>query len=278
MHTNMSAMDGVTSASALVRRAAEWGHPAVAVTDHGVAQAFPEAMNTADEMKKKGKPIKVIYGMEAYFVNDLVPAVKGKTDKTFQDEFISFDIETTGLSPANDRITEIGAVRIKGGQIADSFDSFVNPERPIPSKITQLTSITDEMVKDAPSEKEALRSFFRFCGEDAVLIAHNADFDTSFIRVAAERNGMEFSNTYIDTVPMCRSLLKGIKNCKLDTVAKYLKLEDFHHHRACDDAAILAKIFLCLLQRISEDTGAKKIMDINTSLAGGDFKKCAHTT
>lgn len=273
MHTNMSAMDGVTSASALVRRAAEWGHPAVAVTDHGVAQAFPEAMNTADEMKKKGKPIKVIYGMEAYFVNDLVPAVKGKTDKTFQDEFISFDIETTGLSPANDRITEIGAVRIKGGQIADSFDSFVNPERPIPSKITQLTSITDEMVKDAPSEKEALRSFFRFCGEDAVLIAHNADFDTSFIRVAAERNGMEFSNTYIDTVPMCRSLLKGIKNCKLDTVAKYLKLEDFHHHRACDDAAILAKIFLCLLQRISEDTGAKKIMDINTSLAGGDFKK-----
>lgn len=273
MHTNMSAMDGVTPASALVRRAAEWGHPAVAVTDHGVAQAFPEAMNTADEMKKKGKPIKVIYGMEAYFVNDLVPAVKGKTDKTFQDEFISFDIETTGLSPANDRITEIGAVRIKGGQIADSFDSFVNPERPIPSKITQLTSITDEMVKDAPSEKEALGSFFRFCGEDAVLIAHNADFDTSFIRVAAERNGMEFSNTYIDTVPMCRSLLKGIKNCKLDTVAKYLKLEDFHHHRACDDAAILAKIFLCLLQRLSEDTGAKKIMDINTSLAGGDFKK-----
>lgn len=273
MHSSMSSMDGVNSAGDLVKHAAEWGHHAVAITDHGVAQAFPDAMNAADEMKKKGKPIKVIYGIEAYFVNDLVPAVKGKTDKTFQDEFISFDIETTGLSPTSDRITEIGAVRIVNGEVADSFDTFVNPERPIPAKITELTSITDEMVKGAPSEKEALNSFFQFCGENAVLIAHNADFDTSFIRTAAQRNGMEFSNTYIDTVPMCRSLLKDIKNCKLDTVAKYLKLNNFHHHRACDDAAILAKIFLCLLQRLSEDTDAKNIMDINTSLAGGDIKK-----
>ena len=273
MHSCMSAMDGVTAAGDLVRRAAEWGHPAVAITDHGVAQAFPEAMNTADEMAKKGKPIKVIYGMEAYFVNDLVPAVKGNTDKTFQDELISFDIETTGLSPSGDRITEIGAVRIKNGAVADSFDTFVNPERPIPPKITQLTSITDEMVRDAPSEQEALEAFFQFCGEGAVLIAHNADFDTSFIRAAALRHGMKFENTYIDTIPMCRSLIHDIKNYKLDTVAKYLKLDDFHHHRACDDAAILAKIFLCLLQRLTEDTGAKAVRDINTSLAGGDVKK-----
>jgi DNA polymerase III subunit alpha, Gram-positive type len=273
MHTSMSSMDGVNSASDLVKRAAQWGHPAVAITDHGVAQAFPDAMNAAAEMAKKGKPIKVIYGMEAYFVNDLVPAVKGETDKTFQDEFIAFDIETTGLSPNSDRITEIGAVRIVNGEVRDSFDTFVNPERPIPAKITELTGITDEMVKDAPSEEEALRSFFDFCGENAVLIAHNADFDTSFIRTAALRHGMEFKNTYIDTIPMCRSLLKGIKNYKLDTVAKFLKLEDFHHHRACDDAAILAKIFLCLLQRTAEDTGAKRISEINTSLAGGDVKK-----
>lgn len=273
MHSSMSAMDGVNAAGDLVRRAAEWGHPAVAITDHGVAQAFPDAMNAADDMKKKGKPIKVIYGMEAYYVNDLVLAVKGKTDKTFHDEFISFDIETTGLSPTNDRITEIGAVRIVKGETADSFDTFVNPERPIPAKITELTSITDAMVKDAPSEKEALEAFFKFCGENPVLIAHNADFDTSFIRVAAQRSGMEFSDTYIDTVPMCRSLLKGIKNCKLDTVAKFLKLQDFHHHRACDDAAILARIFICLLQRLSEDTGAKNVMDINTSLTGGNIKK-----
>ena len=273
MHSSMSSMDGVNAAGDLVRRAAEWGHPAVAITDHGVAQAFPDAMNAAEDMGKKGKPIKVIYGMEAYFVNDLVPAVKGKTDKTFQDEFISFDLETTGLSPSGDRITEIGAVRIVNGAVADSFDTFVNPERPIPAKITQLTSITDEMVKDAPSEKEALAAFFAFCGEDAVLIAHNADFDTSFLRAAALRSGIKFENTYIDTIPMCRSLLKDIKNYKLDTVAKYLKLEDFHHHRACDDAAILAKIFLCLLQRMTEDTGVKNVAEINTSLAGGDVKK-----
>lgn len=273
MHSSMSAMDGVNAAGDLVKHAAEWGHHAVAITDHGVAQAFPDAMNAADEMKKKGKPIKVIYGVEAYFVNDLVSAVKGKTNKTFQDEFISFDIETTGLSPSSDRITEIGAVRIVNGTIADSFDTFVNPERSIPAKITQLTSITDEMVKDAPSEEEALQAFFKFCGEDAVLVAHNADFDTSFIRAASVRHGMKFENTYIDSIPMCRSLIKDIKNYKLDTVAKYLKLDDFHHHRACDDAATLGKIFLCLLQRLNEDTGAKTISEINTSLAGGDVKK-----
>ncbi len=273
MHTSMSSMDGVNTAGDLIRRAAEWGHSAIAVTDHGVAQAFPDAMNAADEMGAKGKPIKVIYGMEAYFVNDLVPAVKGKTEKGFQDEFIVFDVETTGLSPVGDRITEIGAVRIRDGKIADSFDTFVNPERPIPAKITDLTSITDEMVKDAPKEQEALETFSGFCGENAVLIAHNADFDTSFLRAAAKRHGKDFTNTYIDTVPMCRSLLRGIKNCKLDTVAKYLKLEDFHHHRACDDAATLGRIFLCLLRRLSEDTGASRIMDINTSLAGGDVKK-----
>ena len=273
LHTNMSAMDGVNSAADMIGRAAHWGQTAVAITDHGVAQAFPDAMNAAADLKKKGHPIKVIYGMEAYFVNDLVHAVTGKSDRPFDGEFISFDIETTGLSPSNDRMTEIGAVRISGGVITESFDTFVDPERPIPAKITELTSITDEMVRGAPCEKEALESFFRFCGEDAVLIAHNADFDTSFIRIASARNGMKFSNTYIDTVPMCRSLLKDIKNCKLDTVAKYLKLGDFHHHRACDDAAMLGNIFLQLVNRLKEDVGAKTVDDINTSLAGGDPKK-----
>ena len=273
MHTSMSAMDGVTSAADLVKRAASWGHSAVAITDHGVAQAFPEAMNAADDMKKKGKPIKIIYGTEAYFVNDLVPAVTGSTEKTFHDDFIVFDLETTGLSPAGDRITEIGAVRIRNGEIADSFDTFVNPERRIPAKITELTSITDEMVRDAPKEKEAVAAFLAFCGENPVFVAHNADFDTSFLRAAAKRCGTEFTAPYIDTVPMCRSLLADLKNCKLDTVAKYLKLDDFHHHRACDDATVLAKIFLRLLQRLSEDTGASRVMEINTSLAGGDVKK-----
>jgi DNA polymerase III subunit alpha, Gram-positive type len=273
LHSNMSAMDGVTPVSELIRRAANWGHRAIAVTDHGVVQAFPDAMNTAEELKKKGQPIKILYGTEAYFVNDLVPAVKGNCDRELSGEFIAFDIETTGLSPSVDRITEIGAVRIVNGEVKDSFDTFVNPERSIPAKITELTGITNEMVKYAPSEREALERFFQFCGKDAILIAHNADFDTSFIRVAAQRCGFEFSNTYIDTVPMCRSLLKGIKNAKLDTVAKYLKLDPFQHHRACDDAAVLGQIFLRLIQRLIEDTGAKTVQDINSSLAGGDIKK-----
>ena len=273
LHTNMSSMDGVNSAGDLIKRAAEWGQPAIAITDHGVAQAFPDAMNAANDLKKKGKEIKVIYGLEAYFVNDLVPAVKGESTKTLQDEFISFDIETTGLSANKDRITEIGAVKVKNGEIIDSFDTFVDPKMPIPAKITELTGITNEMVKGAPPEKEAIEAFYRFCGEDAVLIAHNADFDTSFIRVAAQRSGMEFSYTYVDTVPMCRSMLKDIKNCKLDTVAKYLKLDPFNHHRASDDATVLGKIFIALIARLQEDTQAKTVMDINTSLAGSDPKK-----
>lgn len=273
LHTNMSSMDGINSASDLIRRAAEWGHPAIAITDHGVAQAFPEAMNAAADMKKKGKAIKIIYGVEAYFVNDLVPAVKGESNRPLLGEFISFDIETTGLNPGKERITEIGAVKIRNGEVVDSFDTFVNPEMPIPLKITELTGITDEMVRDAPLEKEAIQAFYAFCGEDAVLIAHNADFDTSFIRVAAKRNGMDFQYPYIDTVPMCRSMLKDIKNAKLDTVAKYLKLDPFNHHRACDDAAVLGKIFIVLVNRLMEDTGAKTVTDINSSLAGGDPKK-----
>ncbi len=273
LHTNMSSMDGVNSAAELIKRAADWGQSAIAITDHGVAQAFPDAMNAANDLKKKDKKIKVIYGLEAYFVNDLVPAVKGTSEKTLQDEFISFDIETTGLSPNKERITEIGAVRIRNGEIVESFDTFVDPEMPIPSKITELTGITDEMVRGAPKEKEAIKAFYEFCGNDAVLIAHNADFDTSFIRIAAQRSGMDFTYTYIDTVPMCRSMLKDIKNCKLDTVAKYLKLDPFNHHRASDDATVLGKIFIALITRLQEDTQAQSVMDINTSLAGGDPKK-----
>ena len=273
LHTAMSAMDGVTSAGDLIARAAKWGHKAVAITDHGVAQAYPDAMNAAEKAKSKGNPIKVIYGVESYFINDMVPALKGETKKRLDDEFIAFDIETTGLSHETDRITEIGAVRLRGGEVVESFDTFVNPQRPIPPKITQLTGITDEMVKDAPSEEEALEEFFRFCGEDAVLIAHNADFDTSFIRTACSRCGREFRMPYIDSIPMCRSLLKDIKNFKLDTVAKYLKLDPFNHHRACDDAAVLGKIFLALVQRLKEDAGAVMAEDINRCLAGGDPKK-----
>lgn len=273
LHSTMSSMDGVTPVSDLIQRAHEWGHTAIAITDHGVAQAYPDAMNAAAKINKKGGNFKILYGVESYFVNDMVPALSGESNNSLEDEFISFDIETTGLSAHQDRMTEIGAVRIKNGEIADSFNTFVNPCKPIPPKITELTGITDAMVKDAPSEEEALRAFYEFCGDSPVLLAHNAQFDTSFMRAAAERHGMDFPYAYLDTIPMCRSMLKDIKNYKLDTVAKYLKLDPFNHHRASDDAAVLAKIFLALLQRLKEDTGAKQVKDINTCLAGGNPKK-----
>lgn len=272
MHTNMSQMDAVTSAGDLVNRAYQWGHKAVAITDHGVAQAFPDAMKAADKINKDEEKIKVIYGVEAYFMDDLVESVKGDADTGFDGTFICFDIETTGLSAARDKITEIGAVKVENGIITDKFSTFVNPEMPIPQKITQLTGITDEMVKDAPSQSEAVSAFLEFAG-DNVLVAHNAPFDTSFIAKACEDMGREYNYTSIDTVAISRAILTDIKNCKLDTVAKFLRLGEFNHHRATDDAEMLAKIFITLCRRLTDDFGITKTNDINTKIAGGDFKK-----
>lgn len=272
MHTNMSQMDAVTSAGDLVNRAYQWGHKAVAITDHGVAQAFPDAMKAADKINKDEEKIKVIYGVEAYFMDDLVESVKGDADTGFDGTFICFDIETTGLSAARDKITEIGAVKVENGVITDKFSTFVNPEMPIPQKITQLTGITDEMVKDAPSQSEAVSAFLEFAG-DNVLVAHNAPFDTSFIAKACEDMGREYNYTSIDTVAISRAILTDIKNCKLDTVAKFLRLGEFNHHRATDDAEMLAKIFITLCRRLTDDFGITKTNDINTKIAGGDFKK-----
>ena len=272
MHTNMSQMDAVTSAGDLVNRAYQWGHKAVAITDHGVAQAFPDAMKAADKINKDEEKIKIIYGVEAYFMDDLVESVKGDADTGFDGTFICFDIETTGLSAARDKITEIGAVKVENGVITDTFSTFANPEMPIPQKITQLTGITDDMVKDAPSQSEAVSAFLEFAG-DNVLVAHNAPFDTSFIAKACEDMGREYNYTSIDTVAISRAILTDIKNCKLDTVAKFLRLGDFNHHRATDDAEMLARIFINLCQRLTDDYGITKTNDINTKIAGGDFKK-----
>lgn len=272
MHTNMSQMDAVTSAGDLVNRAYQWGHKAVAITDHGVAQAFPDAMKAADKINKDEEKIKIIYGVEAYFMDDLVESVKGDADTGFDGTFICFDIETTGLSAARDKITEIGAVKVENGVITDTFSTFANPEMPIPQKITQLTGITDDMVKDAPSQSEAVGAFLEFAGEN-VLVAHNAPFDTSFIAKACEDMGREYNYTSIDTVAISRAILTDIKNCKLDTVAKFLRLGDFNHHRATDDAEMLARIFINLCQRLTDDYGITKTNDINTKIAGGDFKK-----
>ena len=273
LHTNMSAMDAVSSAGDLVNRAYEWGMPAIAITDHGVAQAYPDAMNACDAIARKGGNFKVIYGVEAYFINDRASAaVVGDTDIPLNGEFIVFDIETTGLNPSRERITEIGAFRVSNGEIKDKFSTFVNPGKHISAKITELTGITDEMVADAPDEKEAVMSFLDFCGENAVVVAHNATFDTSFIKTAAERNRLNYTLTHIDTLSISRCIYPQLNKHKLDSIAKYLKLGTFNHHRAYDDALMLAKIFLIMLNKLSEEFSVKTISQINKTIPKPDFK------
>ena len=266
LHSNMSTMDGMNGSADLAKLAHRWGHRAMAITDHGVVQGFPDAMYASEGWKD----FHMIYGLEAYFVNDMVGAVKGEESQSFDGEFVVFDLETTGLSAGSDRITEIGAVKVRGGEIVDVFNTFVNPGRHIPEKITQLTSITDAMVKDAPDEAEALKLWEQFCPENAILVAHNADFDCSFMSAAYARQQKPFRNTYIDTVTISRSLYKELKNHKLDTVAEHLKVGEFHHHRACDDAETLAKIFLRMMQDMRDRNHIDCIEKINTSLVGAD--------
>ncbi len=273
MHTSMSTMDAVTPASELVKRSYEWGHPAVAITDHGVVQAFPEAMNTVESIKDEN--FKVIYGCEAYVVNDIDPIyIISKPDKrTVNDEVIVFDVETTGLSSQKDRLTEIGAIKIRNMQIIDSFDTFVNPEKEIPQNITELTGINNEKVKDAPKEAEALKKFMEFCGENPVLIAHNARFDTSFIDEVKKRHNIDFEYSYIDSLAMCQSALPELGRYKLNVVAKHLKLGKFEHHHASDDAKILAKIYLCLMDRLIKEKNIQTLDELNTKTDKIDVKK-----
>ncbi len=252
LHTCMSAMDATTKADEVVKTAARWGHKAVAITDHGNLQSFPTAMLTADGLKKDGKEIKVLYGVEAYYVDDTFRAAHKGDDISFRDECVVFDIETTGLSAVSCKITEIGAVKIKNGEVLDRFNMLVNPGEPIPKNIVELTGITDEMVANEPSIDVVLPKFFQFVG-DKMLIAHNAVFDTGFIRQAAENLGLPFENPWLDTLAVSRYMNPGLKNHKLDTLAGYYELGDFNHHRACDDAEILAHIFFCMTKNLEEE-------------------------
>ena len=248
-HTNMSALDAAIPPDILVKTALRFGMPAVAVTDHGNVQSFPEMMLAAEKTD-----LKVIYGMEAYFVDDTAKALFGAGNGRFEDESIVFDIETTGLSNLKDKITEIGAVRIKNGEVLDRFNTFVDPECPIPEDITKLTGITDEMVSGAPKVKEALEAFFAFIGGgDKLLIAHNAGFDVGFIRRAAEQSGLPFENPYLDTVSMSRYVNPDLKKHKLNLVAEYYGLGEFNHHRASDDAEMLAQIYFCMTDKIHRE-------------------------
>lgn len=266
LHTTMSAMDGVSTAEDLVKRAHSWGHPAVAVTDHGVVQAFPEVMNTVEKIRKDDPDFKAIYGVEGYFINDMLPAVKGRTDAPINGRYIIFDLETTGLSAATERIIEIGAVKVENGEILESFDLFVDPEKAITPEITRLTSITNEMVAGAPKEAAALEQFFRFCDGCDILVAHNADFDMGFLRAAIRRCGREEDPVQIDTLVMARAMYPELKKHKLDTIAERLGVTQKHHHRADDDARVLAEIFLKMVQKLEENAGITKVMDINHSM------------
>lgn len=271
LHTNMSAMDAITDAGTLIKRAHSWGHRAIAITDHGVAQAFPDAMNASAGMDD----FKVIYGCEAYVVNDIVPLnIVTKEDKrSINDEIIIYDVETTGLNFDRDRLTEIGAVKIKNLRVIDSFNIMVNPERPIPQKIVELTGINDGMVANAPKERQAVEEFFRFCGDNPVMVAHNARFDNSMIDAVCRRHNISHEYTSIDTLIMSRAMLPELGRHTLDSVARHLKLGKFEHHRACDDAMILAKIFIKLAERLVNDNGVEILADLNTKVNKIDVKK-----
>ena len=253
-HTKMSDMDGVSDAKALVKRAYEWGHKAIAITDHGVVQSFPEANHCFDAWGgcvPKESDFKVLYGMEAYLVDDLKGMVTNSKGQRLDGDFVVFDIETTGFSALTCRIIEIGAVKVEKGQITDRFSTFVNPEVPIPFRIEQLTSINDSMVLDAPVIEEVLPKFLEFC-EGCVMVAHNADFDMSFIIENCKRQGISDDFTYVDTVGMARFLLPALNRFKLDTVAKAVGVSLDHHHRAVDDAACTAEIFVRFVKMLEE--------------------------
>ena len=249
-HTKMSDMDGVSEAKDLVKRAHDWGHPAIAITDHGVVQGFTDANHVIEDLDKDD-PFKVIYGVEGYLVDDLTKIAENEKGQDLEGTYVVFDIETTGFSAVTDRIIEIGAVKVEDGKITDKFSTFVNPKRPIPFRITELTSITDEMVIGSPDIETILPQFIDFIG-DAVLVAHNASFDVGFIEQNCKRQKIETDFTYVDTVALARVLLPALNRFKLDTVAKALNISLENHHRAVDDAGCTAEIFVKFVQMLKE--------------------------
>ncbi len=269
LHTKLSSMDGFCDPGEIVRTAHRMGHRAIAITDHGVVQGFPEAMLAADAIRKSDPDFKVIYGVEAYFVDDMIPVLYGEASGSMRGSFVVYDTETTGLDPNSEFLTEIGAVVVEDGKITETFGTFVNPGKPIPPKIVELTGINDSMVADAPTPDEAIKQFAEFA-RGRVLVAHNAHkFDMRFMHLAAQRAGIQLENAYIDTLPMAQNLYPGLRNYKLDTINDHLEIEPFNHHRAVDDAMALAKIFCKMLEDLEE----KKILnleEINIGLGGGN--------
>ena len=277
LHTRYSALDALADPAETVRQAAAWGHRAVAFTDHGVVQAFPEAWKAGKE-----HGVQVIYGMEGYFVNDVddEPVINRASALPLDTEIVAFDLETTGLSAHDDRMTEIGAVIFSGGEIKATFHTFVNPERPIPPEITKLTGITDRDVFDAPDEAAALRAFLDFAG-DRPLAAHNAEFDMSFLFAAADRAGLPYDPVYVDTLSLSRILLPDLSRHKLDIVARRLELPAFEHHRASDDAGVVARILEKFIPTL-QARGAASLADMGrvaqTLRGGTESRRTRHIT
>ncbi|MCQ2386346.1 MAG: PHP domain-containing protein, partial [Clostridia bacterium] len=248
-------MDAIIHPHEVVNVTAGWGMPAVAVTDHGNVQAFPEVMLALEKGQKKekiSKDFKVIYGIEAYYVNDDAPVISGNAAPEYGQTTVVFDLETTGLSPATCEIIEFGGVKLVNGEVESRFSSFCNPGIAIPEKITELTSITDDMVKDAPPVEQVFKDFMAWAG-DSLLVAHNAKFDTGFLRAASVKYNVPFANPYLDTVAMSQYMNPKLQKHTLDAVAEYYGLGDFHHHRAVDDAEMLSLIFREMLKRLSKE-------------------------
>ena len=260
LHTRMSNMDALTDTGSVVKLAAKWGMPAIAITDHGVAQSFPDAWHAGE-----GK-IKILYGCEGYFVNNIDDriAIHGHQDIGFSDEIVCFDIETTGLKVTQEAITEIGAVRLRNGEIVETFQTFVDPERRLTPEIIGLTGITDDMLRGAPKLKDALTAFLAFAG-GAPLAAHNAEFDISFIRAGCRKCGIPFEPTYIDTLILAQNLLPGLGKYKLDIVADHLQLPQFNHHRASDDAVPVAQMLTKFFPML-EERGVTRLQQINNEM------------
>ena len=272
LHTVMSNMDALTNTEDAIKQAAAWGHKAIAITDHGCCQSFTDAMHTVEWKKPKvagtDEEIKILYGCEGYYVNDVDDriVVHGNKDMTFDAPYVAFDLETTGLSSRNDKIIEIGAVLMQNGQELDRFQTFVDPEQKLEKETTELTGITDSMLRGAPKLEEVFPKFLEFVG-DRVLVAHNADFDTGFIRAACEKLGYAYNFTSADTLVLSQNLMPQLNRFKLDIVANALSLPEFNHHRAADDAVTCGLIMAKHLEKLTE-MGISGLQEINAVMEG----------
>ena len=271
MHTQMSQMDGMTSAKDLIKRAMSWGMKSIAITDHGVVQAFPEAHKL---LGRDNPDMKVIYGVEAYLVPDKTPIVSYPRKQDIDTEYCVLDLETTGFSFRTEKITEVGIMKIKNGEVIDSFETFVNPEKPIPYRVVEVTNITDDMVKDAPKIDEVFPKILEFVG-DSVLVAHNADFDIGFLKYNAAQLGYKLENTYLDTLRLAKELFPNYKKYKLGIIAENLGIKVEVAHRALDDVDTTVKVFNVMTKMLKEK-GAKLVDDIDKVAADEEYVKDAY--